>query len=71
MKKCSICKEVKELDEFPFQNKKLNKRMSACKSCKSIIQKENRKKLGDIQKEKDRILYQKNKKNRVTVVEVV
>ena len=65
MKKCSICKEEKELNEFPFQNKKLNKIMSACKVCKSIIQKENRKRLGKIQKEKDRILYQKNKEHRV------
>jgi hypothetical protein len=65
MKQCSICKEKKELNEFPFQNKKLNKIMAACKVCKSIIQKENRKKLGEVQKEKDRILYQKNKEHRV------
>lgn len=65
MKQCSICKEKKELNEFSFQNKTLNKIMSACKECKSIIQKENRKKLGEIQKEKDRILYQKNKEHRV------
>ena len=65
MKQCSICREKKELNEFPFQNKKLNKIMSACKVCKSIIQKDKRKKLGEIQKEKDRILYQKNKEHRV------
>jgi hypothetical protein len=65
MKQCTICKEKKEFNEFPFQNKKLNKIMSACKVCKSIIQKENRKKLGEIQKQKDRILYQKNKEHRV------
>lgn len=39
MKQCSICKEKKELDEFPFQNKKLNKRMSACKSSNNDLSK--------------------------------
>lgn len=65
MKQCSICKEEKEYIDFPTQNKATGKLMSACKLCRSIAQKEKRKRLGDAQKEKDRILYQKNKAHRV------
>lgn len=65
MKKCSICKKEKENFDFPFQNKKINKLMSACKKCKSIIQKEKRKKNIVNQRLKDKENYQKTKAHRV------
>jgi hypothetical protein len=30
MKKCSICKELKEEKDFSFQNKQLNKLINVC-----------------------------------------
>ena len=39
--------------------------MSACKACHSSSRKEKRKRLGVIQKEKDRFWYQKSKEHRV------
>jgi hypothetical protein len=65
MKKCSICKEEKNLVDFAFVDKTKTKIKAACKMCASAIQKENRKKLGHIQKEKDKIRYQKNREHRI------
>jgi hypothetical protein len=65
MKKCSICKEVKNKESFPFQNKKLGKIMAACKQCTSIKRADFRKENNDIQKIKDKENYQKTKKRRI------
>lgn len=65
MKKCSICKETKSLEEFHFQNKKLNKRVSACRTCSSKVQKESRLKDIEETRRKDRENYQKTKEHRV------
>jgi hypothetical protein len=65
MKKCSTCKEVKEFTDFQFQNKKLNKLMSSCKKCKSILLKNNRVNNLESQRQKDRDNYQKTKEHRV------
>ena len=65
MKKCSICKETKNRIDFPFQNKSIWKIMSACKYCKSKIEKEKRLQNTDLQREKDRIAYQKYKEKRI------
>jgi hypothetical protein len=65
MKKCSICKVEKDFNEFPFQNKKENKLMSACKNCKSNIQKEKRINNNEWQRQKDRDNYQKFKERRI------
>lgn len=65
MKKCSICKEMKEESCFAFQNKKLNKLMSACKDCNNKKQREFRKNNPELQKEIDRKAYQRQKAHRV------
>lgn len=65
MKKCSICKKEKDFIDFPFQDKKINKIMSACKACKSIKQKEKRINNNELQRKKDRENYQKTKTHRI------
>lgn len=65
MKKCSICQKEKDIDKFPYQNKKFSKRMSACKECSSKKQKEYRIKNSSKIKRRDRLNYQKSKSHRV------
>lgn len=65
MKRCSICKQLKDENEFPYQNIKPNKRMSACKECKSKLKKQKRKDNPELQREKDRIAYQRQKETRI------
>jgi hypothetical protein len=65
MKKCSICKEIKEEKHFSFQNKQLNKLMSGCKKCTSNLQKEKRQNNIESQRIKDNQYYQQTKEKRV------
>jgi hypothetical protein len=65
MKKCSICKILKDEKEFPFQNKKLNKYMSACKNCNSTRQKEKRINNPEEVRKKDKIQYLKHQQKRI------
>lgn len=39
-KKCTLCKEEKELEEFSFKNKSIGTRHSACKSCRRMVDNE-------------------------------
>jgi hypothetical protein len=65
MKKCSICKQEKEEICFSFQNKKEKKLMSACKECQNKKIRYFRKNNPELQKQKDRINYQRTKEHRV------
>lgn len=58
---CSKCKQSKDEEEFPYQNKDLNKRTSACRICKSLIQKKLRIDNLELIRKKDRENYNKNR----------
>jgi hypothetical protein len=62
---CSKCKTDKPRTEFPWNNKKLNLIMSACKVCYRESQRDFRKNNPELQRQRDRNAYQKSKKHRV------
>ncbi len=65
MKKCSRCKEIKDVSEFAFQNKKENKLVSACKECMNKSQREKRKENPEKFRRKDKESYYKNKERKI------
>lgn len=65
MKQCSICKIIKNNNEFAFQNKKVKKIMSACKECSNKKQREKRKNNLLAIRKRDKEQYQKHKEKRI------
>lgn len=65
MKKCSTCGEVKDEGCFPYQNKALDKRMSSCRKCRSVKQKEDRQSNLEATRQSDRDAYQRTKEHKV------
>jgi hypothetical protein len=65
MKICSLCKLEKSKSDFPMQNKKIMKVMSACKECSNKRQREKRLKNPEEVRKKDKKSYLKNREKRI------
>lgn len=65
MKKCSRCRIEEEETEFAFQNTKNNKRMSACKECMNLHQRNQRKVNPDKTHFIDKLSYERNKERKI------
>lgn len=60
MRKCSVCKEEKELNEFPKDRSQTLGHSYSCKRCKSEIRKEQRKKDPEKYREQNRKSLERN-----------